>query len=94
MIYLTCQADIPSAGAKDIGVLFQQACRLVSPNGGLLHRACVLILFYDALDEPLGGVAPEGVFGDGGGDVGSRLLPGMQCNSLVYDMRLELLLRF
>ena len=27
------------AGAKDIGgVLFQQACRLVSPNGGLVHR--------------------------------------------------------
>jgi len=28
------------AGAKDIGgVLFQQARRLVSPNGGLVHRA-------------------------------------------------------
>jgi hypothetical protein len=58
--------DIPDAGAEDIsGVLFQQACGLVSLNGRLVCRARVLLLFYDALDEPSADIASEDYDGAG-----------------------------
>ena len=53
--------DIPDAGAEDIsGMLFQQACGLVSANGSLVCRARVLFFLNDTLDETLADIAPEG----------------------------------